>query len=184
MHTRRSIRLRDYDYRQNGAYFVTICTHQRACTLGSIRDGVMHVNDWGTIVADEWNQTAVLRSYIELDAFVVMPNHVHGILVITGSGVGSGMMHHATTTRTFGKPIAHSLPSIIGQYKAAVTRQINRQHDGPASPIWQRNYYEHIIRSGDALQTIRQYIEANPAQWRSDSLHPAVSDSSSSVSNT
>jgi|GEM_PF-5483930 len=76
-HHRRSIRLKDYDYTQAGTYFITIVTHQRAHTLGTIRDGQMILSAWGTIVQEEWAQTAILRPYIGLDAFVIMPNHVH-----------------------------------------------------------------------------------------------------------
>ena len=88
-HHRRSARLKDYDYAQEGAYVVTICTFQRACTLGEINDdGVMTLSEWGTIVHDEWQRTPNVRPYVDLDAFVVMPNHFHGIVVITGNPDG------------------------------------------------------------------------------------------------
>lgn len=165
---RRSIRLRDYDYTQNGAYFVTTCAHERRCIFGQVVNDAMALNAWGQIVTEEWEQTAILRPTIELDAFVVMPNHVHGILVIVDDG--RGMMHHAPTKREFSKPIANSLSTIMGTFKAAVTRHINRLPNPPNHPIWQRNYYEHIIRSEQSLNTIRAYVTGNPAQWAEDSL--------------
>ena len=167
MHNRRSIRLKGYDYTKSGAYFVTLCTHQRLCIFGSINDGKMVLNEWGMIVHEEWEQTAVLRSYIELDAFVVMPNHVHGILIIHNHAPTSPDQGHE---REFSKPIAHSLPTIVGAWKAAATRRINRLPDPPDHPIWQRNYYEHIIRHEKGLNAIRGYIANNPARWVEDSL--------------
>jgi REP element-mobilizing transposase RayT len=169
-HHRRSIRLKDYDYAQNGAYFVTICAQEKRCIFGQVVDGVMVVNEWGQIVTQEWEQTAAVRSNVELDAFVVMPNHVHGILVITndvGDTVGATRRVAPTSTTLQ----SGSLGAIIGQFKSAVTRAINRLPDAPDHPIWQRNYYEHIIRSEDTLNTIRAYVANNPAKWAEDSLY-------------
>jgi putative transposase len=177
MHDRRSIRLKDYDYTQAGAYFVTICTHERRCLFGGITGGAMVINALGKIVQEEWEQTAVLRANVELDAFVIMPNHIHGIIVIVVDG--RGMMHHAPTTniadqpaqRKFAKPIANSLSSIVGTFKAAVTRRINISPDAPDYPIWQRNYHEHIIHNQNSLDHIRSYVAANPSGWAADSLY-------------
>lgn len=185
-HHRRSIRLRNYDYTQCGAYFVTICTEKRRCIFGQVVGGEMVVNEWGQIVAEEWEQTAIIRPNVELDAFVVMPNHVHAIIVIAddGRGItpgGTGMMHHAPTNppteyitptiREFSKPIPNSLPTIIGAFKAAITRRINRLPNPPDYAIWQRNYYEHIIRNEISLNHIRAYIANNAAKWAADSLY-------------
>jgi len=166
---RRSIRLCDYDYTQSGAYFVTICTYERRCLFGQIIDGNMVSNEWGAIVQEEWEQTAILRPNVELDTFVVMPNHIHGVIVITDDGRGT--MHCAPTyRREFSKPVANSLSTIIGTFKAAVTRRINRLPDMPDHPIWQRNYYEHVIRDERSLNRIRAYVVNNPATWAKDSL--------------
>src|SRR5579864_6472751 len=101
MNHRHSIRLKDYDYTQAGAYFVTICTHDRICRFGNIVDGVMHLNNVGNVVVEEWQQTAILRPYVDLDAFVVMPNHFHGIIVITDDpAFRRGMIHHARMDHT------------------------------------------------------------------------------------
>ena len=190
---RRSIRLQGYDYTQNGAYFVTICAHERLHLFGKVVDGNMHLNDWGMFVRSCWHEIPSHHPYIELDAFVVMPNHMHGVIVIAGdNGVmidttgddrrgmidttgddRRGMIYHAPTDikREFSKPIAHSLSSIVGTFKAAVTRHIKRQPNAPDHPIWQRNYYEHIIRSEESLNTIRSYVATNPTKWVEDSLH-------------
>ena len=179
-HQRRSIRLKDYDYRQNGAYFVTICTHQRLCLFGEVRDSEMILNSYGEIVSQQWEQTGALRDYVVLDTFVVMPNHVHGIIWIVDNNDTNvdvnrrGLMHQTPPTtpqREFSKPIAKSLSSIVGAFKAAVTRHINRLPESPDHPIWQRNFYEHIIRNEPDLNRIRDYIQNNPVQWEADSLY-------------
>lgn len=109
-HHRRSIRLRGHDYREAGAYFVTVCTWQRGCLFGEIIDGEMELNGFGECVRDEWHQTAVIRPQVSLNAFVVMPNHVHGIVCFDAQEEGKA--RRAPTTAGFGHPIAGSLPSI------------------------------------------------------------------------
>ena len=190
MHHRRSIRLPDYDYAANGAYFITICTHIKAYLFGDIVDGVMNMNAWGQIVEEEWQKTGLQRPYIELDAFVVMPNHFHAILIIdhaSNDATRRGMMHHApaktlpsqtnheatSQARQFSKPLPESLGSIVGTFKAAVTRNINRLRTD-ISPIWQRNYYEHIIRDNERYEFIRAYIETNLQRWAEDSLYKST----------
>jgi putative transposase len=104
-HHRRSIRLRDYDYTQDGAYFVTVCTHERRCLFGHVVDGAMVLNTWGHIMADEWERTAIVRPGVALDAFVVMPNHAHAVIVIMGGvddAVGGAM--HCAPTQTWYDP--------------------------------------------------------------------------------
>lgn len=166
-HTRRSIRLKDYDYASSGAYFVTICTENRLCLFGHIADDAMILSTYGEVVREEWQKTAQLRPYVQLDEYVVMPNHFHGILFIEGKGA----IHRATThPRGFGPLQSASLSSIVGTFKAAVTRRINRQRNTPSHPIWQRNYYEHIIRHERDLDMLRHYIQTNPASWEKDSL--------------
>lgn len=182
-HHRRSIRLKGYDYTQPGAYFVTICTHERTCLFGEVVDGVMVLNAWGEIVREEWFRTARLRPYVVLheDEFVVMPNHVHGIIWIVDA-VGANR-RFAPTTRvapTRGTPTppagpdAGSLGAIIGQFKSAVTKHINAHRGTPGAPVWQRNYYEHIIRNEQALNAIRRYIAENPLRWHLDRYNSAA----------
>lgn len=192
-HHRRSIRQRDYDYTQSGAYFVTLCTHERLPLFGAVVSGEMVCNVWGQIVQACWDEIPAHYPMVELDAFVVMPNHVHGIIVITGDSVVThsvGAQYIAPLPPT--QPSApaptqpsqspkrgmtpnnvtpNSLGSIVRTFKAAVTRQINRLPDAPDHPLWQRNYYEHIIRNEAALNQIRAYIVSNPAKWAEDSLY-------------
>lgn len=182
LHHRRSIRRRDCDYAPQGVYFVTICTHARACWFGAVVDGEMVLNAMGRIVAEEWQSTAVLRPTVELDAFVVMPNHVHGIVVIVGDDDrgdgggrdGRGMVHHAPTTPSaFSKPRANSLGTIVGAFKASVTRSARRASMVHGTPLWQRNYHEHIVRNESDLDRLRKHIAVNPARWDEDSLYSA-----------
>lgn len=167
-HHRRSIRLSVYDYSQNGAYFVSICTKNRECLFGEIEKGEMRLNDAGQIVFEEWMKTAEIRSNIELDACVVMPNHIHGIIVIEGRGTA----RRAPTVERFGQPVPGSIPTVIRSFKSAVTKRINEMRQTPALQLWQRNYYEHIIRNDDDLSRIRQYIIDNPTRWDMDRENP------------
>jgi len=204
-HHRRSIRLKGYDYTQPGAYFITICTHGRACLFGEIIDGEMNLNEARQIVVQTWQDLPNHVSNVQLDAFVVMPNHVHGIIIITdragvlGAGsVGAGSVGAGSETAptkigpgpTAGSgPAAgpgsvgaglepaptrssHGLPEIVRQFKTFSARRINELRGTPGTPVWQRNYYEHIIRDEFSLSRIRQYITENPARWDADREHP------------
>ena len=184
IHHRRSIRLKTYDYSRAGKYFLTICAHNRECLFGSIENGVMVLNRAGKIVADAWAKTAEIRNEIELDQWVVMPNHFHGILVIIeGRGTapgrdtarrieGRGTARRAPTAERFGHPVAGSIPTIIRSFKSAVTKHINELRKTPGHPVWQRNYYEHIIRDEADYDRIAEYIADNPRRWADDSLNP------------
>ena len=170
-HTRRSIRLQDYDYTREGVYFITICSHEKRCLFGRIDTEMMELNRYGKIVQACWDEISNHYPQVDLDYFVVMPNHIHGIFVINE---GSGMIYHATTTssptkREFSKPIAGSISTIIGTFKAGVTRQINRISE-ISIKVWQRNYYERIIRTEEELMQTRHYIITNPQNWKKDSL--------------
>ena len=154
-HHRRSIRLRGYDYAQDGAYFVTLCTQGRACLFGRVSDRAVELTNIGRIVAEEWERTPVLRPNIELDEFIVMPDHIHGIIVIMDRDDSAPPPETANTLRS----PARTLGAILRGFKGSVVRRVGR-------PIWQRNYYEHIIRSEAALDRIRRYIADNPARWK------------------
>ena len=169
LHHRRSIRLKDYDYSQQGTYFVTVCTYNRKCNLGKVINDEVQLNKYGHIVENEWIKIADIRKNVELDTYVIMPNHLHGILLITDS---RGTEHRAPTVEQFGKPVSGSLPTIIRSFKSTVTKQINRLRNTPGSPVWQRNYYEHIIRNEDGLNRIRGYIINNTIQWQFDRENP------------
>ena len=168
IHNRRSIRLKEYDYTQSGAYFVTVCTSQRECFFGEIVGGEIHLNRRGEIVTECWHAISDHFPQVELDAFVVMPNHVHGIILINaGVGAGVGAQHAAPLRKKFYVP-SGSLGAIVRSFKSAVTKRINKMHGSPGMPIWQRNYYEHVIRNDKGWDTIRRYIESNPQNWADD----------------
>ncbi|NQT24129.1 transposase [candidate division KSB1 bacterium] len=164
VHKRKSIRLREYDYSQPGAYFITLCTHNRQCLFGEVVDGEMQLNELGEVVQNCWDEIPNHYTNTETDAFIVMPNHVHEILFINNN-VGT---RHAVSLRKFGNPIPNSLSTIVGGFKSAATRRINQQRNTPNTPVWQRNFYDHIIRDEDDLSNIRDYIVYNALKWESD----------------
>ncbi len=162
---RQSIRLRNFDYGSEGGYFITICTYERLNVFGEIINGRMNENTWGQIVRDEWYKTAHVRSNINLDAFIIMPNHVHGIIIINGVGATRRV---ARTDNNHYTIQSGSLGAIIGQFKSIVAKRINGLCNTHGRFIWQRNYHEHIIRNELELNQIRQYIIDNPANWDQD----------------
>lgn len=169
--SRRTIRLQGYDYRQNGAYFVTICTYQQGRLFGFICEGKMVVNELGLIVTECWLEISQVRPHIELDAFVVMPNHLHGILSIFDQDTADDSAQlKGTADSSDSRRMSASLGVIIGQFKRAVTIMSKTLAQPPDQPLWQRSFYEHIIRNERSLDDIRTYIVENPAKWREDSL--------------
>ena len=211
-HRRRSIRLKGYDYSRAGAYFVTICLQGGQCLLGQIVDGAMQPNAAGMMIDQEWFALSGRFPSIELDEFVVMPNHIHGIISIHEPPVGAPLVGaQKADTSQVGAPLvgapgteqspaaahgqasAHgqaqgrplpggetvrpALGQVMGAFKSITTvgyiRGVKRQ-SWPSfhKRLWQRNYYEHIIRNERELQAIRKYILNNPASWQDDSLHP------------
>jgi REP element-mobilizing transposase RayT len=183
-HHRRSIRLRGYDYSETGAYFVTICSFQRECLFGRVVDAEVELSQFGEVAASCWSAIPQHFSHVELDCFVVMPNHVHGIVVVTENLGGTAMPcpygrslqgDSGGRMRKFGDAISGSLPTIVGSFKSAVTQKINILRNSPRHPVWQRNYYEHVIRNDTSLTMLRQYICNNPSSWNQDQLHPDLS---------
>ncbi|MCU0535296.1 MAG: transposase [Hydrococcus sp. Prado102] len=177
-HHRRSIRLKEYDYSQVGSYFVTICTYQKQCWFGDIRRGEMQLNQIGKIVANEWLYSVKMRQEIDLDEWIIMPNHLHGIVILTDNQKATdfGTRDEGARHALLGKGARHaplhqkscSLSSFIAGFKAAVTKRINVIHQAPGFSIWQRNYYESIIRDEKHLKNIQQYILNNPQNWDDD----------------
>jgi len=171
IHHRRSIRLKGYDYTQSGAYFITFCTYQRMHLFGEVVDGEMVLNDAGKIARDEWFKTAEIRPYVKLyeDEFMIMPNHGHGIIWIEDEIVGTRQRRVPTeTTEKFGKPVKGSIPTIVRAYKSAVTYAVNTAENQRGAVLWQKNYYEHIIRNDRELKNIGWYIVNNPLNWQLD----------------
>jgi REP element-mobilizing transposase RayT len=193
IHHRRSIRLRGYNYSQAGAYFVTICTQHRLCLFGEIVERRMILNVAGQMVETVWQQLPHRFPQFAIDAFVVMPNHVHGIIVITDSDNPNRIpsdraipepspLGVCTTVRvpTRGTPTdayAQTLGEIVGAFKSITTHQyaigVKQQNWTPfPGKLWLRNYYERIIRDEDGLNAVRQYIAENPRRWAQDSQNP------------
>ena len=222
---RRSIRLPGYDYTQPGAYFVTICTHERQHLFGDVVAGQMRLSTAGRVVDWYWRRLPQHFPHVRLDAHMVMPNHAHVILWIvdavgaTHSPTISGQMVNAVLTdgpdqtqrvlgnaspllansektvnvvptdgpdqtqRVLGNassplrpngPAPGSVGAIIGNFKSVTTRRINKMNHAPGDPVWQRNFYEHIVRNERALHAIRQYIADNPARWHLDRYNAAA----------
>jgi len=186
---RRSIRLQGYDYSQAGAYFVTICAHGRECLFGNIENDAMALNEYGCVVRDEWLKTAEARAEIQTGEFVVMPNHFHGIVVIAEPSIGAirerairelplrtpnhsvGAIHESPlSSRQQRRQM--TLSKIIGRFKMLTAKRINEIRQSPGVPVWQRNYYEHVIRNEDDYGKIAEYIADNPRRWAEDALHP------------
>ena len=168
---RRSIRLKGYDYSQAGAYFLTVCTYRHTLLFGKVTNGQMALNELGTIAFDSWLSIAEKRSNLSLDNFVVMPNHVHGIIHIGETEpMDMGLVASLASTKTPGKLSSNSLGTIVGQFKGAVSKRAKTQSIPSASRIWQRNFYEHIIRDEDSLNRIRAYVLENPSRWTEDSF--------------
>lgn len=184
-HHRRSIRLKGYDYSQAGVYFVTIVAWQRECLFGDVANGRMNLNRHGHIVRDAWFDLKNHYRHVELGGFVIMPNHVHGIIVLIDDGRGGSStsgginspdispagMHNLPTnqTRPYVKPKPrHGLPEIVRAFKSFSAKRINRLRRTDGIPVWQRNYYEHVIRNEREMDNITKYIETNPLRWDDD----------------
>ncbi len=212
-HHRRSIRLKGYDYRQPGAYFITICTQDRACLFGTVVEGEMHINDAGRMVQRWWDELNRKFHNVQTDAFVIMPNHIHGIIIIHPVGADlcvrpenscvhpenlcirpenlcvrpkwnarpgdAGVRTDARGAHT-GAGGAHTgapLPEIVRWLKTMTTNEYIRRvkNDGWTlfrKRLWQRNYYDHIIRNDESLNRIRRYIVENPLRWHLDRENP------------
>ena len=169
-HRRRSLRLKGYDYSQTGAYFITLCTHNRECLFGDIIVGAgskpahMALNECGEIVKRIWNDLPNHIVGIELNDFGIMPNHIHGIITIVGMGVKRAGLEPAPTGQL-------GLSEIVRQLKTFSARRINENRGTPGVPVWQRNYYEHIIRNERSYADITSYIENNPVLWETDRMY-------------
>jgi len=202
-HHRRSVRLKGYDYESPGWYYVTICTHDRNFLFGEIVESQMRPSSTGEIAQKCWNEIPRHCPRATLDVSIVMPNHLHGIIVIGGDtpSEGTGTLRRASTKsasspgrdtpwrvpttvrrEAFGKPVPGSLATLLRLFKQAVTVQV-RAHVGPPDgvgarhgvplQVWQDNFYEHIIRNEKELNRIREYICNNPLRWPYDSENPA-----------
>ena len=169
IHHRRSIRLPGYDYAQEGFYFVTICSDHRECLFGQVVDGQVKLTRYGLVVAESWAWLAERYPQVELDKWILMPNHLHGIISITSDRRG-GSRTAPTNGGARGAP-GKPLGRLVGAFKTVSTKKINAIRGTPGATVWQRNYYEHTVRSEASLQSIRQYVLNNPNDWESDELY-------------
>lgn len=197
---RRSIRLKGYDYSQAGLYFITICCENRICRFGKIQNGEMILNEYGRIAYNEWEKTPDIRNHVELGEFIIMPNHIHGIIRLgelhspKNETRCTDKLHSpenkSTSHSNFGEcnskydrgkwnskydrgecnsPLrspSQTVGAIVRGYKSSVTKQLNLM--GFHGKLWQRNYYEHIIRNEQSHHRISHYIINNPAKWQMD----------------
>jgi REP element-mobilizing transposase RayT len=174
MYENRPLRLPNYDYTQAGAYFVTVCTHERKCILGSVSSENVSLSSEGEIVREVWKKLPQHFTCIRLDEFIIMPNHIHGILWIQNnptSRVGAQHAAHLQPTNHSKEPKANSLGAIIRSFKSAATRRINQLHHSPGAKFWQRSFYDHVIRDEVDLYNHRRYILENPLKWELDEYH-------------
>ena len=184
IHHRRSIRIKEYDYSHEGLYFITICTFNHACLFGHLDNGDVVLTAYGEIANTEWLKTGELRSNISLHEFVMMPNHMHGIIEIDGSTcrgtIPRALVHRGAKeegtlqrapTEQFGKPTSNTIPTIVRGFKSTVTKQINDIRNTSGQSVWQRSYYEHVIRNEKSYNRIIEYIRYNPKKWLKDKYY-------------
>ncbi len=186
IHNRQSVRLKEYDYSQDGTYFVTICTRDKECFFGKIKNGKMFLNDVGEMARKYWLKIEELHDFVKLGSFVIMPNHVHGIIIFdktVGASIYGALKHQVfingnqgamnrAPTRMGGfagakNPMLKiSLGTIIRWYKGRCTFEINKKQSSFFG--WQRNYHEHIVRNEESFEKINNYIIRNPLLWEKD----------------
>ena len=160
IHRRKSIRLKGYDYSKEGAYFITICTYRRELYFDN--------EEIKRIVEKEWLNTMHIRQNVILDEFVVMPNHLHGIIVIIHN---VGAYCNTPLQNQFKSP-SKTIGAIVRGFKSVATKEISKLNKTPGIPVWQRNYYKHTIRKEKELTKIRAYIQNNPLKWSLDRENP------------
>jgi REP element-mobilizing transposase RayT len=159
---RKSPRLKGYDYSQEGAYFVTLCTHQRANLFGAVLNEAMMLSEIGVIAdAELINLVRYWDGLVDVDLFVVMLNHIHAIIILTG-------MSSSASAQPDTQKRVPTLGNVVGSYKSRVTRRVREMSSVPDLVIWQRRYHDHIVRNETSLNQIRAYIINNPALWQRD----------------
>jgi putative transposase len=171
---RRSIRLRGYDYAGPGSLFFTFCTADRFNYFGSVENGEMSENEIGDLAWAEWHRTLDLRPEIDCHAFVVMPNHVHGLISLNPNSRSTPMPPiDQPDAPFFARKRPRSLSTMATGFKGAVTREMRQRTGDSHLEIWQRNYHERVVRDEREFDTILKYIEENPFWWDEDRFNPA-----------
>ena len=180
---RQSIRMKGYDYTLPGAYFVTLLSQNRVCLFGEVENGEIKLSKIGQLVIDCWYGIPKMFNNVELDEFVLMPNHLHGIFFINeadGKGEAFSDLQYAKDALSSenASPLqprgtqSGSLSAVVQNFKSVSTRMVNKRYFKPGNKIWQRNYYDRIIRNDRELNAIRQYILDNPLNWEMDKENP------------
>lgn len=173
---RRTVRLAQHYYSMSGGYFITICTHNKKCIFGSIRNNKAVLNSTGQIVEEELVASSSLRKEVEIEKYVIMPNHLHAIIRITAKqpppavirGEVAGARRAPLQVEPDNSREKKSLSSFVAGFKSSATRRIRENMRNPIFEVWQRNYYEHIIRNEEDYQSIIEYIINNPINWETD----------------
>ncbi|MBC8375268.1 MAG: transposase [FCB group bacterium] len=156
------MRLKGYDYTKPGKYYVTIVTKKHKHLFGHIEKGSMQLNESGLIVKQSWEWLENQYDYVDLDEFIVMPDHLHGIMILRKDrGVSRNTSAEIATKRK-------SLGRLIGAFKTVSTKQLNQIHKTPGVKLWQRDFHDQVIRGSEDLDRIRRYIIDNPKKWNSD----------------
>ena len=158
-HRRKHPRITGFDYSRSGMYFVTVCTDRRLCLFGDVSEDAVHLSEIGRVGQACWGEIPGHYPGVATDAFVVMPNHVHGILDFTRGPAGARSV---------------ALGTVVGSFKAAVSSRANELRGTPGASLWQRGFHDHVIRGEDDLAARRQYIAENPLKWHLDHEHPLV----------
>jgi putative transposase len=170
---RRSIRLRGADYSEPGAYFITVCAVGRRCIFGNIEDGRVVLSALGEIVRACWVAIPEHFANASVQEFVVMPNHMHGIIGLTvGARYIVPLDQRARTPERFQKPVKGSVPTIVRTFKAAVARRARKELGISSEDVWQRNYFERVLRDGKEFADASRYIHENPGRWEWDMENP------------
>ncbi len=163
---RKNIRLKGFDYSGDGYYFVTVCTHNKENVFGEIVDGEMKLNSFGAFAQNELNKLPYHFCYTELDKYIIMPNHIHAIIIIVGNGLDHSENNKTERSRPF-----PTIPKILGLYKSGVSRSIHLIN--PDIKVWQKSYHDHVIRNMQDYQRIWEYINTNPLKWEEDCYYIA-----------
>jgi REP element-mobilizing transposase RayT len=196
-HHRRSVRLKGYDYAQPGAYFVTICVRDRKCLLGKIINDQVQKSEYGRVAESFWAQIPVRFPNVSIDVFVVMPNHIHAIVMIHGptrrgavtaplggvtpplrqdgalGGVTPPLRQGGASGGVTAPLRRPTLGQVVAYYKYETTKQINQVRGTPGCPFWQRGFYDHVVRNERDLNAVREYVANNPLKWALDRDNPA-----------
>ena len=170
MHSKRkSLRLQGYDYTQYNFYFVTVCVKDRQNRFGEIRNGEMMSNDAGRMVDESWQEIPKRFGNCRLDVYVIMPNHIHGIIEINNNVEAGSPGPNPEGGET--PPLRiESLSDMMGYFKYQSTKRINVLLNSQGRSVWQRSFHDHIIRNEQALNHIREYVQTNPARWSEDAF--------------